>query len=115
MAPFGPDSSMFRYCLYYAAPCLSATDERLRERPASDIARLEIKVGSRAGRGFLIGTAACGLVWAFLGPYVGWPDWTNNPAYLLVNFVGGAIVSAPTCGGLGALIGAQKPVWGPGS
>jgi hypothetical protein len=113
VAPFAPDSTTFRYCLYYAPPCRSAVDATWRERPASNIARLEIKVGSRARRGFLIGTAACAAAWAVVSPIAGWPDWTDNPAYLLLNFLGGAIASAPTCGGVGALIGAQKPVWGP--
>jgi hypothetical protein len=113
IAPFAPDSVTVRYCLYYASPCQSVTDATWRQRLTSDIARLEIKVGSRAARGFLIGSAACGIVWALVSPLAGWPDWTENPAYLLVDFVGGAIVSAPVCGGTGALIGAQQPVWGP--
>jgi hypothetical protein len=113
VARFAPDSTTVRYCLYYAPPCRSAGDVTWRERPAATVARLQIKVGSRARRGFLIGSAACGAAWAFVSPYAGWPDWTDQPAYLLLNFLGGAIVSAPTCGGLGALIGAQQPVWGP--
>jgi hypothetical protein len=113
MAPFASDSLMLRYCLYYARPCLSSADATWRERRAADIARLEVKVGSRATRGFLIGSVACGAVWALVSPLAGWPDWTDNPAYLMVDLLGGALAFAPTCGGLGALIGAQKPVWGP--
>ena len=113
IAPFAPDSATIRYCLYYASPCRSVANATWRERLASDVARIEIKVGSRAGRGFLIGSAACGVMWALVSPIAGWPDWTDNAAYFFVDFVGGAIASAPTCGGLGALVGAQQPVWGP--
>lgn len=113
IAPFAADSTTFRYCLYYAPPCGSSADATWRQRPASDIVRLEIKVGSRALRGFAIGSLACGLVWGLVSPVAGWPDWTDNPAYLLIDILGGAIAMAPTCGGVGALIGAQQPVWGP--
>src|SRR5258708_11112057 len=60
LAPFGPGSSSLRYCTVLV-PAACGPGQGTVVVPAA-VSRLELQTGTRAGRGFLIGTAVLSVV-----------------------------------------------------
>ncbi len=58
LAPLEPNSTEVRYCRYPGPVCGGSTLNPPRTRPASELTRLDLRRGSRTGRGALIGAAA---------------------------------------------------------
>jgi hypothetical protein len=107
LAPLGPASSEARYCRYPAPSCGSDLNPA-RARSLSDLNRLDIRQGSRAGRGALVGGAAglAGSLLLILGQSLSdGPKQDDIPRAFFV----GMITVVWT--GLGALIGASLDNW----
>ena len=107
LAPLGPGSSEARYCRYPAPSCSSDVNPP-RARSLHDLKRLDVRHGSRAGRGALVGGAAglAGSLLIILGESLSdRPAQDDIPRVFLV----GTITLVWT--GLGALIGASLDNW----
>ena len=107
LAPIGPGSSEVRYCRYPAPSCGSDVNPG-RARPLNTLDGLDIRRGSRAGRGALVGGAAglAGSLLLILGESLS--DRPVSDDVPRVVFVG-TITAVWT--GLGALIGASLDNW----
>lgn len=107
LAPLGPGSSAARYCRYPAPSCGSDVNPA-RARPLNDLSRLDIRHGSRAGRGALLGAAGglAGGLLIILG--YGLSDRLAPTASEQVLIVGGVTL---VWTGLGTLIGASFDNW----
>jgi hypothetical protein len=107
LAPLVPGSSKAHYCGYPAPSCGSDLNPA-RARSLSDLNRLDIRQGSRAGRGALVGGAAglAGSLLLVLGESLS--DRPVSDDVPRVVFVG-TITAVWT--GLGALIGASLDNW----
>ena len=105
----GPASSQARYCRYPAPSCGSELNPA-RARSLSDLDRLDIRQGSRVGRGALVGGAAglAGSLLLILGESLS--DRPKSDDIPRVVFVGTITV---VWAGLGALIGASLDNWKP--
>ncbi len=106
LAPFGPASSSLRYCSVLAAAACGPGQGTVVV-PAA-VSRLEVQTGTRAGRGFLIGTAVLSLVVVPV-VYIGGSFTQGETRGSLL--AKGLVLSAIVGGGLGALIGHTKPTW----
>ena len=106
LAPFGPESSSLRYCSVLA-PTDCGLDQGTVVIPA-DVSRLEVQTGTRAVRGFVIGTAVVGVVAVPL-VYLGGSFTQGETRGSLVTK--GVLLSAIVGGGIGALVGHTKPTW----
>ena len=108
LAPLGRDSALVRYCRYPSPVCGESTLNPPRMRPVGDLARLEMRRGSRTGRGALIG-AGLGTLGGLLVLHTqGLSDAPRLSGNQQIMTVG---VSAAIWGGLGALIGAASDNW----
>jgi hypothetical protein len=65
VTPFAPDSSVFRYCRWPPGSC-AVGDAQYTERPASSVLALEVRLGSRARAGAVVGTVFGVLVGGFV-------------------------------------------------
>lgn len=106
VVPYTPGSPTFRYCPLPFAGC---TGEREVVLDASRVTRVEVQVGTRAGRGFVIGSGVASLL--IVPFFVAAGSWGDTPRVLLIGQ--GVLVSLVVGGGLGALIGSSAPSWGP--
>ncbi len=62
LAPFAAESARFRYCTYPAPPCQVGSD-RYREQPAANVASWQVRRGTRAVPGLVVG----GVLGVWLG------------------------------------------------
>ncbi len=107
LAPLAPASSEARYCQYPASSCGSGLNP-VRTRPLSDLKRLDLRHGSRVGRGALLGAAGglTGGLLIILGYALS--DRIAPSAAEQALTVGGVTL---VWTGLGALIGASLDNW----
>ncbi|MGD8727631.1 MAG: hypothetical protein PVH40_08295 [Gemmatimonadales bacterium] len=109
LAPFAPDSTTFRYCLYPAPVC--GPDARYyRERLAAEIRALDLHQGTRAGVGALIGLPvgiAVGIILTEFAESAGERELSGGERTALL--LGNSAVFA----GIGALIGGTMDRWRP--
>ena len=105
IAPFGPDSVLLRYCPYLQSSCPVSAD-RGTQVPATGVARLDVRQGTHARTGAILGAVlGVPLTIAGLSNVDQSPsDW--QAAGLLV---GGVALSA----GWGALVGSWLDAWKP--
>ena len=105
VAPVAPDSATYRYCLFRAPFC---TPRHVIERPAAQVARIDARTGSRAFRGWVIGTTMCTAAFILVSPLAELSESPGaaGPSDVVID---GALLSAVTCGGLGVLGGSQSP------
>lgn len=107
LAPFGPRSNALRYCsVLVPATCASGGTVVL----PGTLTRLEVQTGTRAGRGFLIGTAVTSVVVVPLVYIGGSFTQGETRGNLLAK---GLLLSAIVGGGVGLLVGHTKPTWSP--
>ncbi len=109
LAPLGRASPEARYCRYPAPSCGSDMNPA-RVRSLSDLDRLDIRHGSRAGRGALVGGAAglAGSLLLILGESLSdRPRADDIPRVVFVATLTGVWT------GLGALIGLSLDNWKP--
>ena len=108
LAPLGWDSALVRYCRYPSPVCGESTLNPPLRRPVGDLARLEVRRGSRTGRGALIGAGFGILGGLFVLRTQGLSDaprLSGNQQIMMVAAI------AATWGALGALIGAASDNW----
>jgi hypothetical protein len=110
LAPLEWDSTLVRYCRYPSPVCGESTINPPRMRPVSELTRVEVRRGSRTGRGALIG-AAFGTVGGLFVLYTqglsDGPPLSRNQQVLTV-----AVIAA-AWSGIGAVIGAGSDNWAP--
>jgi hypothetical protein len=104
LSPFGPTSSSLRYC---SVPYACGRGQGTVVIPAA-VSRLEVQTGTRAGRGFLIGTALLSVVVVPV-VYIGGSFTQGETRGSLI--AKGLLLSAIVGGGVGALVGHTKPTW----
>jgi hypothetical protein len=109
LADFGPDSTLLRYCRDPSTPCVRRSI-RYIERPATDAVALEVRRGSRALTGAVIG--------APIGLAIGWfaVALSENASELPGSTGKRAGIMLPVTAlfaGIGALMGAGIDVWSP--
>jgi len=107
LTPFGPTSTALVYCSVLSSRCPPAQGVLV---PRDAISRLDVQRGTRAGRGFLIGTAIAGVVVVPFFVIVGSLSEGETRGGLIAK---GVLVSVVVGGGLGALIGHTDPKWVP--
>ncbi|MGH7673693.1 MAG: hypothetical protein ACREMV_00350 [Gemmatimonadales bacterium] len=110
VAPFEPASVALTYCPFNARPCGPAPDPLRVTRPAADVERMDVRVGSKAGEGFLIGAAlglALGVASARLSG--GLCECRTGSSDDVLYPIAGTLV----WGGIGALLGSGSSRWGP--
>jgi hypothetical protein len=108
LAPFAWDSALVRYCRYPSPVCGESTLNLPRMRSVGDLARLEVRRGSRTGRGALIGAGfgtLAALVVLHTQGLSDAPRLSGDQQILTV------AVLAATWGAFGALIGAASDNW----
>ena len=107
LAPFAPDSTRFRYCLYPAPPC-TARDDRYAEQPAGEVTAVQVRRGTQAIPGVAIG-AAVGVGFGFglvdLGQSLGEHTYSSATKLRLVT------LSTLFWAGLGLMVGAGLDKW----
>jgi hypothetical protein len=108
LAPIGPDSSMVRYCRYPSPVCGGSTLNPLRARSVRDLTGLEVRRGSRAGHGALIGAGigTVGGLLILLGQSL-----SDRPAISTGEQILTVVAIAVSWAGLGALVGAASDNW----
>ena len=101
-------SDSVAYCRYPGPPCSSGSASGMEVQPTAQLVRVELRRGSRAARGALIGA---GVGAAVLG--LGRLAFANedNPAPLTGSRVAGAITFVAIGAGVGALIGRGSTRW----
>jgi hypothetical protein len=108
VAPFAPDSVVFRYCRYPAPPC-QVGSTNYAERLARDVTAVDIRTGTQTATGALLGglvgagVAALGI--AFASSFE--EDVTTG------QILGISFFSLGIFGGVGAGIGSGISNWGP--
>jgi hypothetical protein len=111
--PFGPGSATLTSCPFQARPCGPEPDPLRVTRPAADVERMDVRVGSKAGQGFLIGAAigfALGVASARLAAGLcDCPANSGNSGIAVLYPITGIVV----WGGIGALIGSGSSKWRP--
>ena len=108
LAPFRPGSSEVRYCRYPSPVCGASTINPPQARSVADLTRLEVRRGSRTGRGALVGAGvgAVGGLLIILGHGLSdRPALSGSEQFLAV-----ALTTA-VWSGLGALVGASLDNW----
>jgi hypothetical protein len=108
LAPFGSDSSLVRYCRYPSPVCGTSTINPPKARPVGDLSLVEIRRGSRVGRGALVGAGvgAVGGLLIILGQGLSdQPAMSGSDQFLTV------ALTAAVWGGLGALVGSFLDNW----
>jgi hypothetical protein len=110
LAPFGPESSLVRYCRYPAPACGTSDLNPSRARSLSDLSRLEVRQGSQVGRGALIGAGVGALGGLLLILGYSLSDRVAPSTSEQVLTVG---LTTAVWSGLGALIGASLDSWEP--
>jgi hypothetical protein len=108
LAPFDSGSALVRYCRYPSPACGESTLNPPRSRPTTDLTRIEVRRGSRTGRGALIGAAfgALGGLVVLYGRGFGDAPATNSSEQ-----VGTVVALAATWALVGGLIGAMSDKW----
>ncbi len=105
-APFSRNDQTLRFCAGAAAECAA------RSIPTNDLLRLEVRRGSHAKAGAIIGGIAGAVVGGFFGYLItGFCDAADCPSTGQGLVVGGLIGGA-SGGATGGLIGALVPRWG---
>ena len=102
LAPFGPTMPTLRYC-----PALSRSCNAVAV-PTATLSRLEIQTGTRATRGFLLGTLLAGVVITPLVYIGGSFSQGETRGSLLAKGIGLSVIIG---GGLGLLIGHSDRTW----
>jgi hypothetical protein len=110
LAPFRWDSALVRYCRYPSPVCGESTLNPPRMRPVGDLRRVEVRRGSRTGRGALIG-AGFGTLGGLLVLHT--RGLSDAPALSRDEQILTLAVMAATWSALGALIGAASDNWAP--
>jgi hypothetical protein len=108
LAPLRPGSSEVRYCRYPSPVCGPSTINPPQARPVADLTRLEVRRGSRTGRGALVGAGvgAVGGLLIILGHGLSdRPALSGGEQFLAV------ALTAAVWSGLGALVGASLDNW----
>ena len=108
LTPLAPDSATVRYCRYPSPVCGGTTLNPVRARPLRELAGLDIRRGSRAGPGALIGAGigTVGGLLVILGQaFSDRPALSTGDQVLIVASLAGAWA------GLGALVGAASDDW----
>jgi hypothetical protein len=108
LAPFQWDSAVVRYCRYPSPVCGESTLNPPRMRPVGDLRRVEVRRGSRTGRGALIG-AGFGTLGALLVLHT--QGLSDAPGLTRHEQIVTVAVIAATWSALGALIGAASDNW----
>lgn len=107
IAPFGSDSTRFRYCLYPAPPCMSG-DHRYAEQPAGDVTSVQLRRGTRAIPGVAVGSVV-GVGFGFglvgLGQSLGEHTYSSSTKAKIVT------LSTFMWAGLGLMVGAGIDKW----
>lgn len=108
LTPFGPGADSVVACPYPSVYCPGLT---MRSAfPASEIAGVDILVGSRAKRGAVIG----GIVGVAVGAFGLWLVLQVGPEYVTEAEVASFVPAYTALGaGIGALIGSTKRIWKP--
>jgi hypothetical protein len=109
LTPFGPDSTMFRFCRYPAPPCTIGGD-RYVERPEWDVTRLDLRSGTRLWWGTGIG-ASLGIIAGLT--MIDFIEWGEERQLGTGEGIRVVLVSTAILVGIGALIGAGLDVWRP--
>jgi hypothetical protein len=110
LAPLGWNSALVQYCRHPSPVCGESTLNPPRMRPVGDLARLDVRRGSRAGRGALIGAefgTLGGLIALYTHGLSDAPRLSTDQQMLTV-----AVIAA-AWSALGALIGAASDNWEP--
>jgi hypothetical protein len=110
VTPFAPDSTALRYCPWPARPC-AVGDDRYIVRPASTVLALEVRRGSYARVGAVIGTALGVLVGVFLATGGVSTDTGSTATLRGVPLVLSATASVAGVGAFGAMIGSAFSRW----
>lgn len=108
LAPLGPESSHIRFCLYPSPVCGPATSNPPLARPVNELVRIEVRRGSRAGRGALIGAGV-----AALGSFIVLVGYSERPAASTGQQVLSFALITAVWSGFGALVGAASDDWKP--
>jgi hypothetical protein len=102
------DSGVVRYCRYPSPVCGESTVNPTRVRSVRDLARVDVRRGSRTGRGALIG-AGIGTLGGLVGLVL--QGFSDAPASSTGQQVLTVVVLAGTWSALGALAGAASDNW----
>jgi hypothetical protein len=108
LAPLEWNSTLVRYCRYPSPVCGGSTLNPQRTRPVGELTRLEVRRGSRTGRGALIGAGfgtLGGLVVLCTERLGDGPHLSKGQQVLAV------AAFAAAWGGLGTLIGGASDEW----
>ena len=108
LAPFRWDSVLVRYCRYPSPVCAESSHNKARVRPVEALTRLEVRHGSRTGRGALIG-AGFGAFGGLLVLYT--RGLSDAPRLSTGQQILTEAVTTATWGAIGALIGAASDNW----
>jgi hypothetical protein len=110
VAPLLRGSALVRYCRYPSSVCGESTINPPRTRPIGDLARLDVRRGSRSGRGALIGAGVgtVGGLLVLLGRGL-----SDAPRLSTGQQIVTVAAPAATWSVLGALIGAASDNWEP--
>jgi hypothetical protein len=109
LVQFAPDSTRFRFCRYPAPPCVIG-GHRYVEQPAGQVWRLEIRRGSHAVPGVIVGSAlGLGVGALGIGFAEGVSDWPISTGQKVTTLS----CSVLCCAALGLLVGAGLDSWRP--
>jgi hypothetical protein len=110
VSSFAPDSTVFRYCRWPARPC-AVGDRGYVVRPASAVVALEIRRGSYARVGGVVGcVVGAGVALFVLGG--GFTTETGSTGRLRgLPLVASSAASFVTIGAIGAMIGSAVSRW----
>jgi hypothetical protein len=108
LARLEPGSELVVYCRYPGPPCGTNAPSGVDSRPTADLVNVEVRRGSRAGRGALLG-AGVGVAVLGLGR-LAFAD-RDSPAPWTGQRVAGALTFVALSAGVGALIGRGSARW----
>lgn len=109
VTPFGPDSTVVRYCRYPAPPCRIGGD-RYAEHLVSEVTQLDVRSGTRVWWGAAIG-ASLGILAGFAT--IEFIEWGEERQLSTGEGIRVVFLSTALLGGLGTLIGAGLDAWRP--
>ncbi len=107
IAPFAPDSALFRYCSYPAPPC-HVGGQRYMEQSAGNVVAVEVRTGTKAMPGLAIG-GIVGVVVGVLG--VNFAESQRESSFSTSETVGSIGLSTLIFAGLGLMIGGGMDKW----
>ena len=110
LIPLHPQSDRVAYCPYPGPACIGDDADRSTVRKASELRKVEVQQGDRAGRGAIIGAGA-GLAIVVLGR-LAFAD-ADSPSPTTGNTIAGGLTVVALATGIGALIGRGSTRWVP--